>query len=314
MTKRAPIRPAPLDDIGTTCELLASITGDDREQVLDRLAREHQRLGSTVFSEMAALQLTPHEWSDRLVEFYAQTSAFLYESYVWNRTQMKQRMRDWIVERLQASSSKPLRVLAFGDGLGLDSAALALSGHHVTYFEVGRRAAEFADEVFKLNNVQVAQCRDLSALADASQDVVVCLDVLEHVPDPCAVVQDMVRVLSPKGTLIVSAPFWHLNWTVSTHLRSNRRYTADWRALFGPAGLRPVDTRFLWSPLVLERGPPKAPSLLTPAGRRVALSHCLLQAVHWRLIHLSAVVHWIVGNDTRKVWQHTTLPAGTAAC
>jgi SAM-dependent methyltransferase len=41
----------------------------------------------------------------------------------------------------------------------------------------------------------------------ASFDAVMCIEVLEHVPDPTAAVRELVRVLRPGGTLILTAPF-----------------------------------------------------------------------------------------------------------
>lgn len=41
---------------------------------------------------------------------------------------------------------------------------------------------------------------------DAYFDAVVCLDVLEHVPDDAAVVAEVARLLRPGGTLILSTP------------------------------------------------------------------------------------------------------------
>jgi SAM-dependent methyltransferase len=37
-------------------------------------------------------------------------------------------------------------------------------------------------------------------------DVVLCTEVLEHVPDPKALVQELSRILKPKGTLLMTAP------------------------------------------------------------------------------------------------------------
>lgn len=39
-----------------------------------------------------------------------------------------------------------------------------------------------------------------------SFDVVVCTEVLEHVPDPAAVLRELVRVASPHGRVVVSIP------------------------------------------------------------------------------------------------------------
>lgn len=44
-------------------------------------------------------------------------------------------------------------------------------------------------------------------VADGSFDLILLLDVLEHVPDPSFVLHELRRLLRPEGTLIVSVPF-----------------------------------------------------------------------------------------------------------
>lgn len=41
---------------------------------------------------------------------------------------------------------------------------------------------------------------------DGSFDVVLCTEVLEHVPDPLATMRELVRVLAPGGTLLMTVP------------------------------------------------------------------------------------------------------------
>jgi SAM-dependent methyltransferase len=54
--------------------------------------------------------------------------------------------------------------------------------------------------------------RDATALdfSDASLDAILCLDVLEHVPDFLAALREFARVLKPGGALLLTVP-WH--WT-----------------------------------------------------------------------------------------------------
>lgn len=61
-------------------------------------------------------------------------------------------------------------------------------------------------------------------LEDASVDLVVCLQVLEHVPDPAAAVRELQRVVRPGGRVLLSthgvAPFHpnpddHWRWTAT---------------------------------------------------------------------------------------------------
>jgi SAM-dependent methyltransferase len=51
-----------------------------------------------------------------------------------------------------------------------------------------------------------ADIQDMSMVADASYEVAICLDVLEHVPDPCRALREASRILAPGGTLILSVP------------------------------------------------------------------------------------------------------------
>ena len=45
---------------------------------------------------------------------------------------------------------------------------------------------------------------------DASFDAVMCIEVLEHLPDPIHALRELARLLKPGGTLIITAPFCSL--------------------------------------------------------------------------------------------------------
>jgi ubiquinone/menaquinone biosynthesis C-methylase UbiE len=52
---------------------------------------------------------------------------------------------------------------------------------------------------------------------DASFDVVLCSEVLEHIPNPVAAIQEFARVLKPGGTLLLTAPFCSLTHFAPYH-------------------------------------------------------------------------------------------------
>lgn len=46
--------------------------------------------------------------------------------------------------------------------------------------------------------------------ADGSFDAIMCVEVLEHVPDPVAALRELTRLLKPDGHLVLTAPFCSL--------------------------------------------------------------------------------------------------------
>ena len=268
--------PAPIGDLDIAVRWLSEITGESTGDVRNRLSREGCDLGINVSDELDAWNITPYEWGERLAEFYQQSNAFLFESFVYNSLGSKHALRRWIVQFLQRDQPGMRRVLVYGDGLGFDSAYLARCGYETAYFEVGQPCVQFAKRVFALNQVDVEVHDRQETLPSEAFDVVLCLDVLEHVPDPPALVRQLASYLHADGRLFVHAPYWFIHPCVKTHLRSNVRYCGDWRAVYQPAGLRPIEAGFLWYPIVLAKDSRAKPVSLG-ARLRIVISSWLLR-------------------------------------
>jgi FkbM family methyltransferase len=75
---------------------------------------------------------------------------------------------------------------------------------------------------------------DITALPipDGSFDVVLCTEVLEHVPEPIAALREMARVLRPGGKLIVTAPLGSGLHQLPFHFYGG--YTPHWYEKFMP--------------------------------------------------------------------------------
>jgi SAM-dependent methyltransferase len=252
----------PLRDSRFLIDSIQEITGKDRDEVHWRFKSEHHDLGGNVRRALASAEIEPHEYGPALEKFYATTDAFLYETLVWNRSPLKNDMRRWIGKRLADSSNAPLRILSFGDGLGIDAYYLAELGHDVTYFDVSLSCATFAKRIFDRGQLNVAMITDSRELPSNYFDVVLCLDVLEHVPDPPDLVKWLTGLLREGGELIAHAPFFFIDPCVATHLRSNRRYSGDLELLYSPHGLQPFAGRFFWDPIVLRKSNDKLQSQL----------------------------------------------------
>ncbi len=241
--------------------VLAHATGLPLPEARERLRQEHRKLGANVRRAMRERNLQPHVWSEDLIRFYADTDAFLFESVTWSRSPAKCAMRQWIGDWLLRNGPPPLRILVFGDGPGFDSLYLSSAGHSVDYYDPSAAGARFAKRLFQeaARPPRILTKCECECENENSYDAVLCLDVLEHVPDPPATVRMLAARLSPGGYLIIHAPFFATTADCPTHLSSNIRYCGDIKTLYTPADLVPIAGRTLWDPIVLQR-----PSHATP--------------------------------------------------
>lgn len=100
------------------------------------------------------------------------------------------------VELVLRVPGKGLRVLDMPAGNGLVSDFLRKQGHEVTSADINSERPDYA---------YVNMERPLP-FEDASFDVVVCLEGVEHVIEPHALIGEMCRVVRPGGHVVVSMP------------------------------------------------------------------------------------------------------------
>ena len=100
------------------------------------------------------------------------------------------------------------RVLDVGCGGGLLSEALAALGARVTGIDASERAVEIARLHLHESGRQVEyECTTAEAHADAQAgryDLVTCMELLEHVPEPASVIDACARLLRPGGAACFS--------------------------------------------------------------------------------------------------------------
>lgn len=113
---------------------------------------------------------------------------------------------DWI------DSITPLqgqRVLDVGCGGGILSDAMARKGAHVTGIDLASKSLRVA-QLHALEtgtpNIQYREiaAEDLAAAQPASFDIVTCMEMLEHVPDPAAIVRACGQLVKPGGWVFFS--------------------------------------------------------------------------------------------------------------
>jgi 2-polyprenyl-6-hydroxyphenyl methylase/3-demethylubiquinone-9 3-methyltransferase len=100
------------------------------------------------------------------------------------------------------------RVADVGCGGGLLSEALARAGAKVTGIDLSEKVIEIAKlhlyESELSVDYRVQSSSDLAAVEPAGFDAVCCMELIEHVPDPAALVNDLAAMLKPGGWLFMS--------------------------------------------------------------------------------------------------------------
>ncbi len=108
----------------------------------------------------------------------------------------------------QRAPLRGARVLDIGCGGGLLSEALAREGAEVTAIDLAPELVKVARLHSLESGVSVdyrlQAAEDLAAEQPGSFDVVTCMEMLEHVPDPGAIIAACHRLLKPGGQLFLS--------------------------------------------------------------------------------------------------------------
>lgn len=108
----------------------------------------------------------------------------------------------------QAQGVEGKKILDVGCGGGILAEALANKGAQVTGIDV----AELSLKVAKMHlhesglevDYQLTTVEDFAQQHAARFDIVTCLEILEHVPDPASIVASASRLLKPDGLLCLS--------------------------------------------------------------------------------------------------------------
>jgi SAM-dependent methyltransferase len=136
--------------------------------------------------------------------------------------------------------SRDIRTLLAELPLTKNAVALDLGSEKSPYrAELGTRGYEVRTlDITREHGADYAGTAEETGLPDASFDLVLCTQVIEHCLNPWAAVREIHRILRPGGHLIVSAP--HV-WFYHPHPTDHWRYTQEGMAhLCREAGLMPV--------------------------------------------------------------------------
>ena len=130
----------------------------------------------------------------------------LYQGYGQQRVEHDAEVRQWFVGRLRdlrRLSMPPSRVLDVGCSTGTFVAMLAEAGYRAEGLEID----EFSVSHARASGLEV-RAGDLESaeLEPSGYDAVVMSHTLEHLPNPCAAIRAICRILKPGGVLLIYVP------------------------------------------------------------------------------------------------------------
>lgn len=112
---------------------------------------------------------------------------------------------EWIHARTQLSGKK---VLDIGCGGGILTESMVKKGANVTGIDLSDKALKVADLHGLESGISVSyrliSAEDMAAEQPGQYDVVTCMEMLEHVPDPAAIVKAAATLVKPGGHVFFS--------------------------------------------------------------------------------------------------------------
>jgi SAM-dependent methyltransferase len=173
-----------------------------------------------------------------LTEFYNRSDAELFELIEWHANDPIH-YRTLVLREL-ARGRPGRRYLDYGSGIGNDAIVFGKAGFDVTLADISDCLLAFAAWRCRRRGLTV-RAIDLKreALPPLAFDVVVCFDVLEHIPKPLDIVNKIRESLQRDGLIVIHAPFGaDLNHPM--HVVHHDAVTPRMRSL----GFAPIDCAF----------------------------------------------------------------------
>jgi len=140
-------------------------------------------------------------------------------SHWWYRVR-----RQLVKDLISKYANKTTTILDIGCGPGLLLSELQNNGREIFGVDLSPIALEFCKKR-GLKNVSLADAGALP-FSDNTFDVVLLLDMLEHVQDDSGVLREARRVLKSEGIVIIFVPCFNFLWTKNDEISHHyRRYT-----------------------------------------------------------------------------------------
>lgn len=140
---------------------------------------------------------------------------------------------DWILNKIASAHLQggPKRILDLGCGSGKLTNALREMGHEVIGIDNSRSGIDAAKRHFPETEFRCENVYEISSAEELGEfDLVIAIEVIEHLYYPRKLIQSARRFVRPGGTVVVSTPYYGYlkNLLIALTGRMDRHFTALW--------------------------------------------------------------------------------------
>jgi len=264
-------------------ELIAEFLSLPQPEVRARIEWELQEPGGLVGE---AWRTADPRSPDEITRFYKTTDTYLFDLACDHCSSRRALVWNPALRRVERRGPRQ-NVLLYGDGIGTDSISIAGRGHRATYFGLPGRTSDFARFRFGRERLEdrITVITEPAEIPNASFDVVVCIEVLEHVSDPPSTMRGLYRALKSGGIALITESFASVGAAYPSHLPGNLKYAGRSHQMMEAFGF--ASTYYNADPINRPMEfTKKDPNL---AGDLVRFKGRLRRALHTRWRHLT---HW----------------------
>ncbi len=181
-----------------------------------------------------------HAENNRFQGFFREEKYILLKNYLYNYL-----LRKMAVE-IKLKNEKAELILEVGSGIS----PVMTNTHHIVYTDLSLNAIQILRNTQSKGWYVIANGTKLPFKEDVFSHTI-CSEVLEHIPDDMAAIQELARVMKPVGRLIITFPHRKFYFAIDDRFVGHyRRYEIlEMKNKLKEYGLKPISIKKILGPL-----------------------------------------------------------------